>query len=240
MKRIVLHFGFVIVMMCLLFTACKKAEVTATATDPQLTFALIPDNPMVAFTTSQGGVAVLAATGKQAFAWSAGTANITRFRLNAKRGGVAAEYSSASLTNVDVFSINSLLSTISIPKGDYTEVKAAVVFSSVVAPPFPLVLQGTFTTASGTGIPVEFDLNDNLEINVNIPNIIADGSKDFTASLAMHLNVLMTGIPPSDLDAAVRTNGTILISKTVNVALYNKIKANMLGCSGATLANKPK
>jgi hypothetical protein len=241
MNRTVLHFGFVMMMVCLMFTACKKAEV-ATATDPQLTFALVPDNPMVTFAAAKAGSVALTSTaiGKQAFSWYAGTANITRFRLNAKRGGVAAEYSSANLANVDLFSLASLLSTISIPKGDYTDVRGAVVFSQVTAPPYPLVLLGTYTTGGGTNIPVEFDLNDNLEINVNIANIIADGSKDFTTNISMHLNMFLNSIPASDIDAAARTNGTILITKAINPTLYNKIKGNMLICSGATLANKPK
>ncbi|MEO6521259.1 MAG: hypothetical protein ABIN91_06275 [Mucilaginibacter sp.] len=243
MKSIVLRFSVVAAMLCLMFAACKKAEVSATATDPELTFALIPDNPVVTFAATQaGGVALTSiAPSKQAFSWYAGTGNITRFRLNAKRGGLAAEYSSGSLSNINLFSLNSLLSTISIPKGDYTDVRATVIFSQVTAPPYPIVLLGTYTTGSGTNIPVEFDLNDNLEINVNIANIIADGSKDFTANIAMHLNMFLNSVSPSEIDNTTRTtNGSILISKTINTTLYNKIKGNMLACSGATLANKPK
>jgi hypothetical protein len=232
MNRQFLHLGYVALMLCVLFTACKKADVTATATDPQLTFALMPDNFAYTFTATTSV--------KPTFTWTAGIANITRFRLNAKRGGVAAEYSSANLNNVDLFNLGSLLSTISIPKGDYNGVKAAVVFSQTTAAPYPLVLSGTFTTAAGTAIPVEFDLNDNLEISVGVSDIIADGTKDFTTNIALHLNQFIIGIAPADLDAATRTNGAILISRTVNTTLYAKIKANMLLCGAAALSSKAK
>lgn len=243
MKRHILRSCSVALMMCCMFTACKKAEVTPTATDPQLTFALIPDNPIVNFAAAKpgdNGSVVMLATGKQAFSWYAGTANITRFRFNAKRGDVASEYSSGSLINVDLFSIGSLLSTISIPKGDYSVVRAAVVFTQVTAPPYPMVLLGTYTTSTGTNVPVEFDLNDNLEINVSIANFAANGTLDYTATIAMHLNMFLNNISASEIDAAARTNGTILINKNTNTALYNKVKYNMLGCGAAFLANRPK
>jgi hypothetical protein len=245
MNRHFLRFGIVALMTCVMFTACKKADVTATAADPQLTFALAPDNPVVTFaaakTNSTGTITTLSTvTGKQAFSWYAGTANITLFRLNAKRGDLATVYSSGSLNSVDLFSLASLISTISIPKGDYSSVKATVVFSQVTAAPFPMVLLGTYTTAAGTNIPVEFDLNDNLEIGVTIPNFAANGTLDYTTNIAMHLNMFLTSIAASDIDAAARTNGVILINKTTNVTLYNKIKANMLVCGAAALTSKAK
>lgn len=239
----VLRVGIVSLMMCVWFTSCKKADVTATASDPQLTFALTPDNPVVTFAaakTASGGAVTTLATGKAGFAWSAGTANITLFRLNAKRGDVVSVYSSSSLSNVDLFSPAQLISTISIPKGDYTAVKATVVFSQVTAAPFPMVLTGIYTTAGGTTVPVEFDLNDNLEVAVSVTNIIADGSKDFTANIAMHLNLFLNSVAASDIDAATRTNGVILINNKINTTLYAKIKANMLTCGAAVLTSKAK
>lgn len=245
MNRHFLRFGIVTLMMCAVFTGCKKADVAATTADPQLTFALAPDNPVVTFAAAKpsgtGATTTLTTTPtKQAFSWYAGTANITNFRLNSKRGDIATIYSSGALTNVDLFSLASLFSTISIPKGDYTAAKVAVVFSQVTAAPYPMVLLGTYTTGAGTTVPVEFDMNDNLEISVTLANIIADGTKDFTTNIAMHLNVFLNTIAPADIDAAARTNGIILINKTINVPLYNKIKANMLICGAAALTSKSK
>lgn len=233
MKRHFLRFGFVAVMMCVVFAGCKKTDVASSPADPQLTFAVVPDNPTVTFTA--------AAVAKQTFTWTSGTANITRFRLNAMRGGIASEYSSAPLSNVDLFSPANLFSTISIPKGDYMTVRAAIVFTQTTGAPFPLVLSGTYTNAGGTAYPVELDFNDNLEININVSNIIADGSKDFTANIAMHLNMLLAGITPADMDAAkVSATGTIIIGKTINPTLYAKVKSNMPVCSIAKLTNKAK
>lgn len=244
MRRCFLQPGIVILMMCVLFAGCKKADSAATATDPQLTFALVPDNPQVTFSATQtsGGLTTFTTTSKQAFAWHAGTANITRFRLNAKRGGMVSEYVSGALNGVNLFSLHTLLSTITIPKGDYTEARATVVFTQTNAAPYPLTLLGTYTTGAGTAIPVEFDMNDNMEISVTVSNIIADGTKNFTANIAMHLSAFLNSVSAQEIDMATRTNGTILINNKVvnNIALYNKIKANMLICSGATLVNKPK
>jgi hypothetical protein len=228
-KKCLLHFGLIALVLSAVLSGCKKADTTAAVADPNLTFALLPDNPQATF--------IVAVIGKQAFVWTAGTANITRFKLNALKGGVASEYSSGTLTNVDLFNLSTLVSTISIPKADYTAVKLGIVFSQTTSTAYPIQLLGTYTTASGTTVPVEFDLNDNVEIDVSVANIIADGTKDFTTNVAMHLNMFLNSIAASDIDAAARTNGTILISKTVNVTLYNKIKANMLICAASTLAS---
>ncbi|RKR84930.1 hypothetical protein BDD43_5183 [Mucilaginibacter gracilis] len=241
MKKCLSHFTVVVMVICVLFAGCKKTDVTPTASDPQLTFALIPDSQLITFgaAKTEGGLTPFTTT-KQTFSWYAGTANITKFRLNAKRGDVASEYSSGAISNVDLFATASLLSTINITKGDYTLVKATVVFTQTPTAPYPLVLQGTYTTSNSTAVPLEFDLNDNLEVSVPLANIIADGTKDFTTNIAMHLNAFLSNVTAQEIDGATRTNGVILISKTINTALYNKIKANMLICSAGFLFNKPK
>ncbi|EHQ24388.1 hypothetical protein [Mucilaginibacter paludis] len=237
MKRTLLHFGVVAFVFCVALTACKKTNVASSASDPQLNFVLQSDNP--SFTFASAG-ATNGATGGQAFSWNWGIASITKFRMSAKRGGMPVEYSSSNLTNVDLFSLVPSLSSISIPKGDYTEVKTTTIFTQTNGTDFPVILKGTYVTGAGGHIPAEFDLNDNLEINVQVNNIIADGSKDFTTKIALHLNLFLNSISAQEIDAATRTNGTILINKTINTSLYNKIKGNMLACAASTLLSAAK
>ena len=234
MQKNILHFAYVAIVISAMFTSCKKAEVTVSATDPQLAFAVQTDQ--LAFTFPQTG----ASTGKISFLWTDGNANITQFKLDAKRGGIASTYTAGALSNIDLFGFNKAFSNTSIPKGDYTEAKATVVFSQTSTTPYPLTLKGTFTTASATVIPTEFDLNDNLEVRIPVINIIADGTKNFTTNIWMHLSILLNGISAQDIDGAARINGTILINKTNNITLYAKMKGNISVCAGAVLSSTAK
>jgi hypothetical protein len=239
LKRIVLRFAAAVLGLSVALTACKKMNSATIATDPQLAFALQSDSPVVTFGSANPSDGKITATaGKQSVTWTAGTASITRFRLNAKRGGVASEYVSTGLTNVDLFALNQ--TAITIPKGDYTEAKATIVFTQTNAAPYPVTLLGVYSTTMGTTVPVEFDMNDSMEIGIALSNIIADGTKNFTSMLAMHLNMFLNTVSPQDIDGATRTNGTILITKTINPALYTKIKANMLVCGGGAVSSMVK
>jgi hypothetical protein len=234
MQKNILHFAYVALFFSAMFTSCKKAEVTVSATDPQLAFAVQIDQSLFTFAPAGN------TTAKSSFLWTEGIANISQFRLDAKRGGTASTYTTGALSNINLFGLNQAVSNTSIPKGDYTDAKATVVYSQTTSAPYPLTLKGTFTTAGGIVIPVQFELNDNLEVKISVSNIIADGTKNFTTNIWMHLNILLNGINPQDLDSAARVNGLILINKTNNVGLYAKMKGNIGGCAGAVLSSTVK
>jgi hypothetical protein len=210
--------------------SCKKDSTSSASLTPQVSFALSTDNAITTFAVSPGsnGLTVSAvSTGAASVKWTAGTANIARFKLEAKKGNTKIEITSKNLSNVDLFSISPSLISSTIDTGTYKEIEIRAELEKSTSTTLPLILKGSFTTASGLVVPIEFDYNDNATIKAEADNVVVDGKTDLTTILNMHLNKLLAGVTAADIDATTRTSGTILISGTINASLYNKIKVNI-------------
>jgi hypothetical protein len=241
MRSKFLYPGAAMLLLSIAFSSCSKTNAVSISDDTKLSFGLQSDNNTYTFATAQtGGPLVLTTANKETFTWDSGTANISRFKLTAKKDGITTEISSGTLTDINLFALGSALASVSVPKGNYTNVKASVIFSQTGGAPFPLVLHGTFTTGAGTHIPVEFDFNDDLEVIATVNDMLVDGSVNYINRINLHLNQFLTSIAASEVDAATRNNGTIIISKTVNVTLYNKMRGNLLVCAASVFSTFPK
>jgi hypothetical protein len=201
--------------------ACKKnSSPTVASGTSKLSFQLSASKSLAA-TDSVPSIAGLV--------WTAGTANIGKFRFEAKRNGVSIEIESHNLTNVDIFALTPLVTYVTLDTGIYKEIeiKAFLVSSDTIP---PLKLTGTFTNDSTKVIPVEFDLTDNATVKVEANNININGTTDYTALLDMQLNRVTKGLTVTDFNNATLTGGKIIISKTSNSSLYYKMKFNISGC----------
>lgn len=211
-------------------SACKKSGNAPTTKTSQLSFQMVADNSTTSlagssFTTNSVTVDV------PGLVFTAGTANISQFKLEAKRNGIETEISSKNLTNVDLFALAPSIADITIDTGTYREIEIKVVLqktSDLTA--LPLKLTGTFTNNQGTVIPVEFDLNDDVTIKAEAENIHVTNTTDFVALVHMHLLKLEAGITAATLDGATLTNGVLIISSSSNSAIYNRVLANFSDC----------
>jgi hypothetical protein len=215
----------------LLSTSCKK-DITSNPLTPVVSFAMTSDTPVANLTASANTNALLA-SGVATMNWTSGIANITRFKLEAKRNNTELEISSKNITNVDLFALTPSMVSTAIDTGTYKEIEIKVLLTKSTTVDLPLVLKGTYTTAGGALIPVEFDFNDNLEIKAEAENVVVDGTKDIRTILSMHLNKLFAGLSPKVIDSAPRTNSVLVISSSINSSLYNVIAANLLSCIGS-------
>ena len=234
MKKVYLYLSLTSLIACIITTSCRKVN----SVDPTN---IAADSTSLSFGVQTDGFAYTLAskpaTGNlttnsaslEAFTWTGGTANISKFKLNATRDGVAQEIVSNNLTNLDLFALSPLLSKVNIKKGLYKNVTLSMVLNAATATTGkPITLNGTFTTGAGTRWPVEFDFNESVEVKVALADITVDGTKNLVTKINMHLNKFLNSITAQQIDAATRTNGTIIISSTSNVNLYNLIKANFL------------
>ena len=162
--------------------------------------------------------------------WTAGIANISKFKLEAKRNGVETEIESKNLTNVDLFALSPTVANITVDSGTYKEIEIRVVLLHSSTSAIPLKLTGTFTNSSGTPVPIEFDFNDDAIIKAEAHDVVITGTTDFAALVHMHLSKLTAGLSASDLEAATLTNNTIIVSQTSNTSIYNKILNNLTTC----------
>jgi hypothetical protein len=131
---------------------------------------------------------------------------------------------------VSLFDINSIIGEISLAPGIYDEISIKIEsFKSDAGSSPVFYLSGIYSNSNGDDKRINVIVNEDFEIEVNNIDTL-NAIYDYTAVVQMNLTLLMSGILQSDLDSAVLTNDKIVISSTSNVALYNKIKENLLEC----------
>lgn len=220
MKNNLLTICMAIVITGTFFTSCKKNSSSPAATSSsQMTFGVRAESTLDTVPSSTATIN-----------WTAGTANISGFKFEARKRGLAIEVESRNMTNVDLFALNPSLIGITLDTGTYSEIEIMVELSKSSTTDLPLVLKGTFTNTAGTAVPVEFDFNDDAEIKAEAKNVDVNGTSDLTTIIAMHLNKLLANVSATELNAATLTNGSIVISRTSNSRIYDQIKADLSLC----------
>ena len=227
-----LKIALMLAITCAVLSSCKKSSnSTPTANSSQLVLSLKSDNSVTTFSLNPTNGVTLNGTGTSAanVTFTSGIANIASIRLETKKNGVAKEITTSNLTNVDLFAITPASIAAAIDTGTYKEIEVRIVLAKSATTALPVVLKGNFTSAGGAVVPLEFDFNDDAVLKFQSPdNFVVDGKTNITSILKLHLNMLLRGITSAQVDQAPRTNGVILISSTVNTAIYNKIKDNVI------------
>jgi hypothetical protein len=223
----------------ILFSGCKKDSATPDAgSSTKIAFGVMADNlttNLSAVNPNQVGVFSVSAV-----TWTFGEANIFKFKFEAKKGLTKTEIETSQLQSVNLFALSPTFINATIDTGTYKEIEVKVVLKESTTAAIPLLLKGTFTTGAGVAVPLELSINENLEIKVEVENVVVDNSTNVQSLVSLHLNKLLTGISSATLDAATRTDGKIVISRTSNVSLYTIIKTNLSSCGSNRTEKKGK
>jgi hypothetical protein len=229
--------GLCVLGMVSIFSACKKGDASSSSvTDTQMSFALSASGNISPFSVTGGSDQLTtnglstSATSTASISWTSGVANVSGFKLEAKKKGTEVEISSRNLTSIDLFSTTPTTISTAIDTGTYREIELRVLFTKSTTATIPLTLKGNYTSTTGMVTPIEFDFNDDAVIKVEAENITVDGKTDVATIAKLDVTKLVNGFAASILDSAVRTNGAIVISSTSNTNIYNFIKANIVGC----------
>jgi len=228
-------------VLVLTFTGCKKDATTSTTA--QFSFAMGSDNattPIAASVNSGSLTTFAVATGTASVAWTTAIANVSLFKLDAKKDGAAFEVTASGLANIDLLAITPAAINAVVPAGSYTSVELHVVLAKTTGTAFPLVLKGNYTTKAGTVVPIEFDFNDDAEIVAVAADMVIDGKSDLVGNISLHLNKLLADVTATDIDQTTRTNNTILITSAINPTVYAKIKADLLLAGGSNVVATAK
>jgi hypothetical protein len=230
MEKSILKLSTIAMLTCAAMVSCKKDNTTASGSGAEVAFALTADNATstLGTTSTNGPVVNATAAANASINWTSAIANISRFKLEAKKNGIETEIHSKNISNLDLFSLNQAAITALIDTGTYSEIEIKVLLVKSSGTDIPLTVKGVFTSAGGAAVPIEFDYNDNTILKSEVENVTVDGTSDVTAKLNLHLNKLLSRIPSAEIDAATRTNGTIIISNTSNATIYNKVIANII------------
>ena len=133
---------------------------------------------------------------------------------------------------VDLFGLNSLVGSISLPPGVYHEISLKLVAYQSDAGDSPVFyLSGTYTNAEGSVIPVVLQVNEDIEFRIKQEGVLLNASVDYTSLVHMNLSLLFADVATGDLDGAALTDGTILLNAASNAEIYNTVIDNLSTCS---------
>lgn len=225
----------------ILFSGCEKNSATpdAGAGSTKIAFGVMADN----LTTNLSAVnpnQTIGVSSVSSVTWTSGEANIFKFKFEAKKGLTETEIETSQLQNVNLFALSPALVSATIDTGTYREIEVKLMLKESATTAIPLLLKGTFTSASGEIVPLELSINENLEIKVESENVVVDNSTNIQSLVSLNLNKLLSGISSATIDAATRTDGKIIISRNSNISLYNKIKTNFSSCGSSKTEKKGK
>ncbi len=195
--------------MVLFFTSCVKDAGTGTSS---ITFQL------KAATSAVNGAGIV---------WTAGTAGVASTKIEAKKNDSSAvEFKADPNVQLDLFgAVN--ISNISVPSGTFRHVEFRTELQPLSSKP-TLFLDGNYT-AGGVTTPISFDVETAVTVISDRDSIvIAATTSTYTALTTVALVTLTQDVTEADLKAATRNSaGKIIISAVSNVAVYNKMLANL-------------
>ena len=225
MKNYLFNYAIVLFGSASILTSCSKDDSTGNG---KLSYQVKPANftASVVLMSSGSGLTVTA-NSNSSLTWTSGNMNVSEIDFEAENNNVEIEYELKSPSNVDLFNLSPVLGNITIPDGTYDEVELKLALKKSATTSIPLTLKGIYTNGTGTKTPVEFYFNDEFEIEVEAEDLVVSGTNDYLGLINVQLNKFLTNVSSSDLDQAVKTNGTIIITSSSNINLYNKLKSNL-------------
>lgn len=200
-----------IILTLLVFTGCSKKSDSATAIKYQLQ------------TTNRS--AVIARTVAGNLQWTSGYGSATEVKFEAKMNNNEIEYESKTAQKLDLFSAITTLGTVSLAPGTYTEAEFEVELNPT-GTDAALELNGEYTS-NGITTPVIFRVNTPLELKNEKSNVTVLDNNSYKALTTINLALLTKGVTEAMLNAAVSTNGSILITASINSNIYDILLNNL-------------
>jgi len=212
-----------VALLAVLFTNCTKKEVAA---DTKLSYSFSAGNLSASLSSNAAASGAVVAPGTNgSINWNTASINIAKIEFSATKAGTPVSLESKNLYLVNALKPDSLSGTVSLVAGVYEHNQFNLTMSSSLTNP-PLLLTGTYIEASGTKIPVRFEMIQTQLIKLEAARVeVTSGA--YLAKVTIQLNALVTGLTASDFGQTTRTgtNNTIIISNTINKALYEKLVA---------------
>lgn len=227
--------GTIILIATILLFACEKDTVN----DGELTYSFKTSNlsASVGSTGSASGSPV-APLSNGSITWNSGAVNIQQIYFGAKKDNSPFAVEFEKLSNIDILKTATVSGSVPIPTGTYSDIKLRLRLKESTTNK-PLVLLGTFTEVSGTKIPVEVQFNETYELTLNPAQITIKGNK-YDVNVTLDLSKLVKNITLTDFGQTVRSgaDNMILVNNTKNIALFEKIKMNLVLIADAQITKR--
>lgn len=195
----------IIAISLIALSSCKKDNVAANS---GFTFQLRAANPTSTVARTMATVS-----------WQSGFVNANLIKFEAKQAGNEVEFKSNVQRHIDLFALPTDIGNISVPAGTYDETEFKIFIAPNSGEP-ALQLQGTVDAT-----PVIFKIENSNFIKAEQHQVTLSGGN--IALTTLDLAGLTQGISAADFTNATQTGGTIVISASSNVNLYNAILNNI-------------
>jgi len=175
------------------------------------------------------------------FTWDSATMVVSKLELEAEKGDSLSKteisFEWTGPKTIDLLHVDALVADIPLQPGMYHEVSVKVNAYAADAGNVPVFyLSGTYVNGTGTRVPVNFTVNEDLEFRAKAEGSALNAIKDYTSLITLDLSTLFSGISTSLLDAAVLTDGKLVISTSSNKDLYDALVASFAHCAGSRVA----
>lgn len=204
--------------------SCQKQEEASGQASAVLAVRLKPSNTTTVFRLATTGT-VSARTEGLNLQWTKAQASASLLKFEAEKGGSEIEFKSTVQQTIDLFNASANLGNLSIKPDTYDEVELKAVLSPVNAAP-ALQMEGTVTTGNGS-VPVRFVANETIEVRGEKKNVTITGSTIQSADIPLNFSMVVKGISLAEMENAVQSGGSILISSSSNASLYAKMVKNL-------------
>jgi hypothetical protein len=203
------------IVLFLFFAACTKTDNTSTVS--------------VAFQLE----ALTSAVQGASIEWTAGTASVISVAVETKKeDNSEITFKAVADTFINLFAPVTF-ATVAIPTGNYKQLAFKTIFDRLRMHP-ALRLEGSYI-AAGVSIPVIFEVNTLVELKAKKDTVSINNAGTYRGSTTIDLSLLTKGIPESDLKAADKPSGTIILSSSSNPGIYSKMLLNLGSCIGVDL-----
>lgn len=226
MKRLLFVLSFL--SAAILLNGCTKDSATS---DTQLSYSFNAINMSASLgATSTASGLIVPALSNGSITWNSASINIAKAEFSATLAGVPVSYEAKNFFGVNTLKPDSLSGVVPLKAGVYENIKFKLTLTESTTNP-PLILNGTYTEASGTKIPVSVQLNQPQLLNLEAGRYEVTAGKH-RAKIVIELNALVKGLIASDFGQTTRigTDNKIVVNATTNRALFEKLMARFSNC----------
>ncbi len=212
--------------------ACQKQSSTPASGPSSLNLAIQAVNPSYSMPVSNSKTKSSQASGSS-ITWDTAQMVVSSVKfeaslkkMNSEEDSVEIEYKWMGPKTVNLLDTTTTFGNFTLQPGLYDQVELKISGFREDAAGMPVFyLHGTYMENDTTSWPIIVESYQDVMFKTekDSVNVTANMNSDITSYIKIYLDKLMANVQPSDLDNAMKTNGTIVISDSSNVDLYRTI-----------------
>jgi len=178
-------------------------------------------NVRLAVTTTSSSTATQSRLAPNDLVFTSGTITIREVVFDGDNGSVSVSRTHEQIADID-YATGTItpVVVVSVPEGTYTSVNLGIELQDENSSP-SVVIEGTYTHTNGDVIPIRFEFNSGEVFEANAASVELVEGTDVVGKITFDAISWFSTVTAAQLDNAVLTDGTIIISGTNNANIFN-------------------